>query len=96
VTARPFVKSARLLSAKGHPADAVIEMWRPNTDAWALRGHLDSVAAKVSPPAVGQRSSTASRLADERLDVHRHEVGLARLPTDPLVALLELVLRVGI
>jgi hypothetical protein len=33
VTARPFVKSARLLSAEGHPADAVIEMWRPNTDA---------------------------------------------------------------
>ena len=95
MTARPFVKSARLLSAKGHPADAVIEMWRPNTDAWALRGHLDSVAAKVSPPAVGQRS-TASRLADERLDVPRHEVGLARLPTDPPVALLELVLRVGI
>jgi hypothetical protein len=29
----PFVKSARLLSAEGHPADAVIEMWRPNTDA---------------------------------------------------------------
>jgi hypothetical protein len=38
VTACPFVKSARLLSAEGHPADAVIEMWRPNTDAWALRG----------------------------------------------------------
>ena len=33
VTAWPFVKSARLLSAEGHPADAVIEMWRPNTDA---------------------------------------------------------------
>jgi len=25
----------------------VIEMWRPNTDAWALRGHLDSVAAEA-------------------------------------------------
>ena len=33
VTAWPFVKSARLLSAEGHPADAVIEMWRPNTEA---------------------------------------------------------------
>jgi hypothetical protein len=28
VTAWPFVKSARLLSAEGHPADAVIEMSR--------------------------------------------------------------------
>ena len=33
--------------AEGHPADAVIEMWRPNTDAWALRGHLHSVAATI-------------------------------------------------
>jgi Adenylate and Guanylate cyclase catalytic domain len=49
-------RSARLLSAEGHPADAVIEMWRPNTDAWALRGHLDSVAATIID------GETASRL----------------------------------
>ena len=61
VTAWPFVKSARLLSAEGHPADAVIEMWRPNTDAWALRGHLNSVAATMID------GETASRLRQERL-----------------------------
>jgi hypothetical protein len=61
VTAWPFVKSARLLSAEGHPADAVIEMWRPNTDAWALRGHPDSVAATIID------GETASRLRQERL-----------------------------
>ena len=61
MTAWPFVKSARLLSAEGHPADAVIEMWRPNTDAWALRGHLDSVAATIID------GETASRLRQERL-----------------------------
>jgi hypothetical protein len=61
VTAWPVVKSARLLSAEGHPADAVIEMWRPNTDAWALRGHLDSVAATIID------GETASRLRQERL-----------------------------
>ena len=36
VTVWPFVKSARLLLAEGHPADTVIEMWRPNTDEWAI------------------------------------------------------------
>jgi hypothetical protein len=47
VTVWPFVKSARLLLAEGHPAASVIEMWRPNTDEWALRGRLGSVAATV-------------------------------------------------
>jgi hypothetical protein len=47
VRAWPFVRSARLLSTEGHPADAVIEMWRPNTDEWALRGRLGAVAATV-------------------------------------------------
>ena len=67
MTAWPFVKSARLLSAEGHPADAVIEMWRPNTDAWALRGHLDSVAATIID------GETASRLRQERFAVHDRE-----------------------
>jgi hypothetical protein len=57
----PFITSARLLLVEGHPADAVIEMWRPNTDAWALRGHLGAVAATVID------GETASRLCQERL-----------------------------
>ena len=61
VTAWPFVKSARLLSAEGHPADAVIEMWRPNTDEWVLRGRLHAVAATVID------GETASRLRQEWL-----------------------------
>jgi hypothetical protein len=47
VTAWPFVKPARLLLAEGYPADTVIEMWRPNTREWALRGRLGAVAATV-------------------------------------------------
>ena len=47
VSAWPFVMSARLLLAEGYPADAFIEMWRPNSDAWALRGRLGAVAATV-------------------------------------------------
>jgi hypothetical protein len=47
VTAWPFVKSARLLLAEGYPADATVEMWRPNTDEFALRGRLGTVAATV-------------------------------------------------
>jgi hypothetical protein len=57
----PFITSARLLLVEGHPADAVIEMWRPNTDAWALRGHLGAVAATIID------GETASRLRQERL-----------------------------
>ena len=61
MTAWPFVKSTRLLSAEGHPADAVIEMWRPNTDEWVLRGRLGAVAATVID------GETASRLRQEWL-----------------------------
>jgi hypothetical protein len=57
VTAWPFVKSARLLLAEGYPADTVLEMWRPNTDEWALRGRLGAVAATVMD------GETASRCA---------------------------------
>jgi hypothetical protein len=57
VSAWPFVKSARLLLAEGYPADAVIEMWRPNTYEWALRGRLGTVAATVID------GETASRCA---------------------------------
>ena len=47
VAAAPFVKSARVLLAEGYPADTTIEMWRPNTAEWALRGRLGAVAATV-------------------------------------------------
>lgn len=47
VTAWPFVKTARLLLAGGHPTDAVIEMWRPGTDTWSLRGRIGVVAATI-------------------------------------------------
>jgi hypothetical protein len=47
VAAAPFVKSARLLLAEGYPAESSIEMWRPNTAEWALRGRLGAVAATV-------------------------------------------------
>ena len=42
-----FFKSARVLLAEGHPADAVVEMWRPNTDEWALRGRLANIATTL-------------------------------------------------
>ena len=55
VTASPFVKSARLLLAEGYPAASVIEMWRPNTREWALRGRLGAVAATVIDGEAGKR-----------------------------------------
>ena len=57
VTASPFVKSARLLLDEGYSADAVIEMWRPNTDEWALRGRLGAAAATVIDGETGSRSA---------------------------------------
>jgi hypothetical protein len=47
IAAAPLIKSARLLLAEGYPADTMIEMWRPNTAEWALRGRLGAVAATV-------------------------------------------------
>jgi hypothetical protein len=47
VSAWPFVKSARRLLAEGHPADTVIEIWRRNTDEWAMRSRLGAAAATV-------------------------------------------------
>jgi hypothetical protein len=57
VTAWPFVKSARSLLAEGYPADTVIEMWRPNTREWALRGRLGAVAATIIDGETGSRSA---------------------------------------
>jgi hypothetical protein len=47
VSAWPFVKSARLLLNEGYPAESIVELWRPHTDEWALRGRLGAVAATV-------------------------------------------------
>jgi hypothetical protein len=55
VSAWPFVKSARLLLDEGYPADAVIEMWRPNATDWAIRGRLGAVAATVIDGERGSR-----------------------------------------
>jgi hypothetical protein len=57
VSAWPFVKSARLLLAEGYPADTMVEVWRPNTDEWAMRGRLGAVAATIID------GETASRYA---------------------------------
>ena len=65
VSASPFVKSARLLLDEGYPADAVIEMWRPNTEEWALRGRLGAVAAD------GHRRRDRLALRQERLSGSR-------------------------
>jgi hypothetical protein len=69
VTAWPFVKSARLLLAEGYPADTVIEMWRPNSDEWALKGRLGAVAATVID------GETAPALRQERLAGSRSRAG---------------------
>ena len=39
--------SARLLLAEGYPADTMVELWRPNTDEWALRGRLANIATTL-------------------------------------------------
>ena len=47
IAAAPFIQSARILSCEGYRPDAVIEMWRPNTTEWALRGRIGPVAATL-------------------------------------------------
>lgn len=47
-SALPFVMSARVLLAEGYPADAVVEMWRPNIRKWGLRGQVAHLSYKVS------------------------------------------------
>ena len=66
VTAWPFVKSARLLLAEGYPAAAVIEMWRPNTADWALRGRLGAVAATVIDGETASRGAKNGSPARDR------------------------------
>ena len=69
VTAWPFVMSARLLLAEGFPADTVVEMWRPNSDEWALKGRLGAVAGTVID------GETAPALRQERLPASRSRAG---------------------
>ncbi len=72
VSAWPFVMSARLLLAEGYPADATVEMWRPNANEWALRGRLGAVAATVMD------GETAKRAAKNR--VPSRFPGIAAIP----------------
>jgi hypothetical protein len=45
IAAAPFVHSARVLLGEGYHPDKWIEMWRPNTQEWALRGRIGPIAA---------------------------------------------------
>jgi hypothetical protein len=68
VSAWPFVKAARLLLAEGYPADTLVEMWRPNTDEWALRGRLAAVAATIlDGETASYRAKNRSPVRDGRL-----------------------------
>ncbi len=67
VSAWPFVKSARLLYAEGHPVQSVIELWHSDADAWALRGRLGAVAATViDGETASRRAKNASPVRDPR------------------------------
>jgi hypothetical protein len=67
VAAAPFVKSARFLLAGGYPAETLIEMWRPNTAEWALRGRLGAVAATVMDgERAPRRAKNGSPVRDQR------------------------------
>ena len=77
VTASPFVKPARLLLAEGYPSDTVIEMWRPNTREWALRGRLGAVAATIIDGETGSRcAKNGSPARDPVQGGHRAAAGL--------------------
>ncbi len=77
VTAWPFVKSARLLLAEGYPTDTVIEMWRPNTREWALRGHLGAAAAAIIDGETGSRcAKNGSPARLERVSAESASAGL--------------------
>jgi len=84
----PFITSARLLLAEGLPADVAIEMCRPNTDEWVLRGRLGAVAATVidgETASCGAKNGSPARDPDEgaglRLSSERPKVDRASRPT---------------
>ncbi len=62
-SASPFVMSARMLLHEGYPPDALVEVWRRNVDAWAMRGRLVAVAATLID------GETASRRAKNGVPV---------------------------
>jgi hypothetical protein len=62
-SASPFVMSARVLLHEGYPPDALVEVWRHNADAWAMRGRLVAVAATLID------GETASRRAKNGVPV---------------------------
>jgi len=43
----PLVMSAGVLISRGHGASAILELWHAGSDAWALRGRLEIIAATV-------------------------------------------------
>jgi len=53
----PLVISARLLLGEGYSADTLIEVWRPDADAWAMRGRLGAVAATLLDGETASRSA---------------------------------------
>jgi hypothetical protein len=68
---------SRLLLAEGYAADTVIEMWRPNTDEFALRGRLGAVAATVMDgETASHRAKNSSLARDSELDGQRAAAGL--------------------
>ncbi len=71
VAAAPLVQWARLLLAEGCPAESVIEMWRPGTDAWALRGRVGLVASVVRRILAGLYGTppTVTRLSPRRIGI---------------------------
>jgi hypothetical protein len=75
-SAWPFVMSARLLVQEGYSSDTLVEVWRPNTDAWAMRGRLGAVAATVID------GETASRRAKNGVPVRFPRIAATSVPVD--------------
>jgi hypothetical protein len=80
VSTSPFVMSARVLITAGYPADTVIEMWRPNTDEWALRGRLEVVAGTRLEGEAEEVSQKASRRARNESPVRDLEPEATKQP----------------
>jgi hypothetical protein len=81
VSAWPFVGSARHLLDESYPADAVIEMWRPNTEEWALQGRLGAVAAAVidgKPASHRAKNGSPARNSERGGSRARHRFALVR------------------
>jgi hypothetical protein len=73
IAAAPFIQSARILFSVGYHPDAVIEMWRPNTKEWALRGRVGPIAATLMD---GETAACAKNRSPAREDAR------AKVPAD--------------